>query len=103
MDRFIISGGEKTDPRRVEATLLAVPWVRAVHVSGVPDNEWGQRVAALVEIGSGAPVEWQAELTSIARASLPRHSVPNRWICLPSLPFDGRGKISQTTLARLFA
>ncbi|MDR2513367.1 MAG: AMP-binding protein [Puniceicoccales bacterium] len=103
VDRFIISGGEKTDPRRVEAALLAVPWVRAAHVSGIPDNEWGQRVAALVELSDAAAGDWQEKLADITRATLPKHSVPSRWARIPALPFDERGKISPTTLARLLA
>lgn len=49
-DRLIITGGENVDPVEVEGVLLSHPSVRAVHVFGVSDPNWGQLVAARVEV-----------------------------------------------------
>lgn len=49
----IVTGGVTVDPAAVEAVLLRHPAVRAAVVVGVPDPEWGERVAALVVPGEG--------------------------------------------------
>ena len=47
---LIISGGENVDPSEVEHALLACGGLRAACVFGVPDPEFGQRVAAALEV-----------------------------------------------------
>ncbi len=44
----ITTGGEKVWPEDLEAALATVPGVRDVAVTGVPDDEWGERVVCLV-------------------------------------------------------
>ncbi|MDR2430027.1 MAG: o-succinylbenzoate synthase [Puniceicoccales bacterium] len=99
VDRCIVSGGEKIDPRRVEAVLEAVPWVRAALVVGEPDPLWGERAVALVELDGGAG-GWEEKLASAVRAALARHNVPKRWVAVPRLPFNERGKLDPRALAR---
>ena len=49
-DDLIVSGGENVYPAEVEAALLAHPAVADAGVRGVPDAEWGQTVAAFVQL-----------------------------------------------------
>lgn len=51
----IVSGGVNVDPAEVERVLRAHPEVRDACVVGLPDPEWGQRVAAGVERDPGSP------------------------------------------------
>src|SRR3989442_11394269 len=53
-DDMIIRGGENIAPAEVEATLQSHPAVEEAAVIGVPDVEWGQRVAAFVVLRPGA-------------------------------------------------
>ncbi|MFC7137218.1 hypothetical protein ACFQRB_13750 [Halobaculum litoreum] len=48
VDDRIISGGENVDPGEVTAALRDHPGVADAAVVGLPDEEWGERVAALV-------------------------------------------------------
>jgi O-succinylbenzoic acid--CoA ligase len=103
LDRFIITGGEKVDPRRVEAVLQQSPTVRAALVVGEPDPEWGQRVVALIE-GHHTPsaaVPEPSALSAFARAKLAPYCVPKRWLIVPRLPFDEKGKLDHNTLSAL--
>ncbi len=56
-DELIVTGGHKVNPHEVEAALRCVPWVKDVAVFGVPDERFGQAVAAVlvIEDGPGAP------------------------------------------------
>ena len=51
---MIIRGGENIYPREIEAVLYAHPAVADVAVVGVPDDRWGEQVAAFVRLGEGA-------------------------------------------------
>src|SRR5213075_1886919 len=52
-DDMIIGGGENIAPAEVEAVLQSHPSVEEAAVVGVPDVEWGQRVAAFVVLRPG--------------------------------------------------
>ena len=54
-DDLVISGGENIYPAEVERVLGAHPAVRDVVVTGIPDAEFGQRLAAFVVVGQGEP------------------------------------------------
>src|SRR5207248_1089761 len=53
---MIISGGVNIYPAEVEAVLLAHPAVADAAVVGVPDEQWGESVKAVVELRAGADV-----------------------------------------------
>jgi Acyl-CoA synthetases (AMP-forming)/AMP-acid ligases II len=73
---MISTGGESVSPVRVEHALLAVPGVNEALVVGLPDEYWGQRVAALVAADPAAPptpADLRAHLTTtLAPWELPR-------------------------------
>ena len=71
----INSGGEKIFPEEVEAALKAHPEVYDVVVVGVPDERWGQRVAAVVQPRAGMT----ADLDSVqahCRTKIAGYKVP---------------------------
>ena len=72
----INSGGEKIYPEEVELALRSHPGVYDAVVVGVPDERWGQRVAAVVQPQPGTTLtleELSAHCaTRIARYKLPR-------------------------------
>jgi O-succinylbenzoic acid--CoA ligase len=103
LDRFIITGGEKVDPRRVESALQQAPGVRAALVIGEPDAEWGSRLVAFVELRdmTRLPVYDERGLAEFLRAKLAPHCVPKRWHFVQRLPLDEKGKLDHRVLNAL--
>jgi O-succinylbenzoic acid--CoA ligase len=98
-DDIILSGGEKVVPQHVEAVLEAFPGIDRAVVLGVTDNDWGQAAVALIE---GDPID-EAALGARARAALPTHEVPKRWVRVEELPLLPSGKIDRAAAASMLA
>lgn len=98
IDDRIVSGGENVEPGDVEALIRASGLVRDAGVVGVPDEEWGQRVVAVVETERSV-----AELAAWARAQLEPAQRPRRWIPVDALPRGRTGKPLRSELLRLAA
>ncbi len=96
-DEMIISGGENVFPRPVEEALSYLPQVREVAVVGVPDPEFGQRLAAFVVARDGARLD-QDMVRSYVHHRLSRFSVPRDVTFLSSLPRSATGKILKRLL-----
>lgn len=92
----IISGGENVEPGIVEALIRNSGLVGDVGLVGVPDEDWGQRVVALVESDRTA-----AELEAWARAHLEPAQRPRQWIGVDALPRNRTGKLRRDELLRL--
>src|SRR5207237_4928947 len=74
-DDTIIRGGENIAPEEIESVLHRHPLVADVAVVGVPDEEWGEIIAAVV-VSSG---ELSAEdVRSFARSELRSSKTPDR-------------------------
>jgi acyl-CoA synthetase (AMP-forming)/AMP-acid ligase II len=71
----INSGGEKIYPEEVEGALKEHPAVYDTLVVGVPDERWGQRVAAVVEFRSGQQATLE-DLMGTVRERLAGYKVP---------------------------
>ncbi|MBE3002372.1 AMP-binding protein [Nocardiopsis sp. HNM0947] len=96
-DDMIVSGGENVFPRPVEEAVVSMPAVREVVVTGVPDEEFGQRFAAFVVPYEGAVVD-PNEVRMKVRTELGRFSVPRDVILLPELPRNATGKVVKRRL-----
>jgi 3-oxocholest-4-en-26-oate---CoA ligase len=72
----INSGGEKIYPEEVEGALKSHPALLDAVVAGIPDERWGQMVAAVLQVqpGQGAPT--QAEIEEHLSTRIARYKVP---------------------------
>ena len=96
VDDMIISGGENITPVEVENVLSLHPAVAEVAVAGLPDDRWGQRVAAFVV--RREKVEEDA-LDEYCRAStLPAFKRPREYTFLREIPKSPVGKILRRQL-----
>ena len=101
-DDMIIRGGENISPAEVEAVLYSHTAVEEVAVIGLPDDEWGQRVAAVVVARPGTGVG-EAELSEFCRQRLASFKKPEEFHFLDALPKNQMGKILKKDLRALFA
>lgn len=94
----IVTGGVNVYPAEVEARLVEHPHVRDVLVTGLPDEEFGECVVALVSADAGADEE---ELNAYCRAALAGFKVPRRYYFVTSIPRDSSGKARNTKVRDL--
>ncbi|MGH9083901.1 MAG: acyl-CoA synthetase [Acidimicrobiales bacterium] len=87
----INSGGEKIFPEEVESALKAHPAVFDAIVVGVPDERWGQRVAAVVQPRSGEPPTLE-ELDAHCRDHVAGYKVPRELHLVPEVVRSPSGK-----------
>jgi long-chain acyl-CoA synthetase len=92
---LIISGGVNIYPAEVEAELIGHPAVGDVGVVGVPDDDWGEIVVAVVEPQPGVPPspELAAELVEWCRGRIAHYKCPRRVEFTEALPRHDNGKL----------
>ncbi|TDC41297.1 long-chain fatty acid--CoA ligase [Actinomadura sp. KC345] len=95
---MIIRGGENIYPAEIEAVLLDHPAIINAVVVGVKDEEWGERVAAIVELDPDGAVPSEQELHDLVRASLAPHKTPKAWYVSSDLPRNAMGKLQKFRL-----
>jgi len=87
----INTGGEKVFPAEVEEALKDHPAVLDAIVVGVPDERWGQRVEALVQLMDGATAE-ATEVEATCRARVAGYKTPRRLHFVAELNRQPSGK-----------
>jgi fatty-acyl-CoA synthase len=99
-DEMIVSGGENVYPIEVEKTLTAHPDIAEATVLGVDDDQYGQRLTALVVLADGAAVT-EDDLKADVRENLANYKAPREITILTELPRASTGKILRNELLAL--
>ena len=99
-DDAITTGGETVHPGRIVAALREHPDVRDAAVVGLPDPEWGERVAALVEAEPGADPDRDAVRECCAER-LADYEVPKTIEPVDELPRTASGTVDRGVVRRL--
>jgi long-chain acyl-CoA synthetase len=101
---LIISGGVNIYPAEVDEVLLGHPAVGDAATIGIPDQEWGESVLAVVELNDGwEPSDALAEeLVEHTRAHLAHFKCPRRLEFIDVLPRQDNGKIYKRLLREQF-
>ena len=99
-DAIIVSGGLNVSPGEVERVIEGLPGVREAVVFGLPDEEWGEVVAAVVE-GDPAAVS-SGGIDRHCRARLVRGRCPSRIVVVDSLPRTWTGKVMRAAVGERF-
>ena len=94
------SGGYKLSALEIEDALRLHPAIRDVAVVGLPDEEWGERVAAAI-VAEGEPPTLEA-LRAWARDRLAPYKVPSRLVVVSDLPRNAMGKVTKPAVKTLF-
>ncbi|NKQ53125.1 acyl-CoA synthetase [Amycolatopsis sp. K13G38] len=97
---MIISGGVNIYPAEIENELVMHPKVADVAVFGVPHEDWGEEIKAVVQPAEGVSPgeELTAELLEYARARLAKFKLPKSIDYLDELPRDPNGKLYKRKL-----
>jgi len=96
---MIISGGFNVYPAEVEQALQAHPGVQDCAVFGVPDDKWGESVAAVVEARPGIQTDADA-LLAFVRSRLGPVKTPKTLRFVEALPRSAAGKVLRAELRR---
>jgi malonyl-CoA/methylmalonyl-CoA synthetase len=95
------TGGHKVSALEIEEALREHPAVAECAVVGVPDPEWGERVAAAVVLNRGDVLDLSS-FRAWAKKLLAVHKVPSRLLVLDALPRNAVGKVMKHAVAALF-
>jgi O-succinylbenzoic acid--CoA ligase len=98
-DQVVVSGGLNVPGPAVERMLARAPGLRDVAVVGVPDEEWGELVTAVVVTGGGA----EPELSRLRELVEPREWAPRAVVVVDELPRTHNDKVDRAAVRRLAA
>ncbi|HTJ42376.1 MAG TPA: acyl-CoA synthetase [Kofleriaceae bacterium] len=95
---MIISGGVNIYPAEIEAVLLSHPDVADVAVFGIPDEDWGEQVKAVVQPAHGSSDALASALGAYAAERLAKYKLPKSIDFVAEMPRDPNGKLYKRKL-----
>ena len=99
---MIRTGGENVFAKEVEQVLVTHPGVAECAVIGLPDNDYGERVVAVVVRQSGHVVT-DADIIGFTRQHIATFKAPRQVVFIDELPKTPAGKIQKNLLRKQFA
>ncbi len=97
---MVIRGGENIYPKEVEDFLLGVTEIRNVQIVGVPNDMYGEEVAAFVQLHPGANLE-PSEIPDYCRGKIARYKIPKHIYFIDDFPMTASGKIQKYKLREM--
>jgi fatty-acyl-CoA synthase len=97
LKEIIRRGGETISPRAIEELLLNQPGVGGVAVLGVPDERYGEQIAAFLTPAAGQVLDF-AVLRAVVEEQVARYKVPRYWVAVDEFPRTPSGKIQKFLL-----
>ncbi len=94
---MIIRGGENIYPREIEEFLYTHPDISDVQVYGVPDEKYGEQVAAAIQLKPGADIT-DEDVREFCRENIARYKVPRYVDFVEEYPMTASGKIQKYKL-----
>lgn len=95
---MIIRGGMNLYPAEIEHALEAHPALSMVSVIGLPDEKWGEQIAAIVTLAPGADAPSPDDLSDFLKGQLAPHKTPVYWAFVDALPMTTTGKVQKFAL-----
>jgi fatty-acyl-CoA synthase len=96
LDDVIVRGGENISPGEIEDTLRLHPAVADVAVFGLPDDQWGEKVACAIVAKGARPA--REELADWVKSRLRSTKTPEVWEFRDALPYNDTGKLLRRQL-----
>jgi O-succinylbenzoic acid--CoA ligase len=98
-DDLLVTGGENVSPIEVEEQIERFPGVRAACVFAIPDDSWGDLLAAVLVVEREDAFDRDVFAAHLARFLAP-YKRPRRIALLPSLPTLPSGKVDRRAVAK---
>jgi len=98
---IIIRGGENITPKEVEDVLLHHPAISEVYVFGIPDEKYGEEVAAAIRLTPGVPATVE-EIGEFCQGRLARFKIPRAIRFVETFPMTASGKVQRYKLREMF-
>jgi acyl-CoA synthetase (AMP-forming)/AMP-acid ligase II len=95
---MIVTGGENVYSVEVENALATHPAVAACAVIGVPDEDWGERVHAVVVLNEDTERPTADQLREHTKQNIAGYKAPRSIDFVDSLPMSGAGKVLKREL-----
>lgn len=102
-DDVLITGGIKVSARKITERLEEHPAIREAIVAGVPHPKWGQMVAAMVTLVSGASAPHAHEMTDYVASALGKPAAPKVIKVCERFPVASTGKPDRLAIHRMLA
>ena len=100
VDDMIIRGGENVYPREIEEFLYTHPKIKEVQVVGVPHSEYGEEVAAFIQLKEGMEAS-EEEIKEYCRENIARYKIPKYIFFVNEWPMTASGKIQKFKLREI--
>jgi long-chain acyl-CoA synthetase len=97
---MIIRGGENIYPREIDEVLYQHPGVAAAAAVGVPDNLYGEEVAAIIVLKDGAKSS-EPEIIDFCKARLADYKCPKTVHFVDDIPKGPTGKLLKRELVKM--
>jgi acyl-CoA synthetase (AMP-forming)/AMP-acid ligase II len=101
-DDTIIRGGENIAPAEIEEVLATHQAIADAAVVGQADDEWGERIVAVIVPRPGAMLQAE-EVRSFVRARLRGSRAPDQVVFVAALPYTPTGKLIRRELGAVLA
>ena len=95
---MVIRGGENIYPREIEEFLYTHPDIEDVQVIGVPDERYGEELAAWVKLRSGADPLDESKVREFASGKLAHYKIPRYVLLVDEFPMTVTGKIRKVQM-----
>jgi fatty-acyl-CoA synthase len=98
LKELIIRGGENIAPAEIEMALAGHDAVIDAAVIGLPDDRWGEVVAAVLRVRAHDHSELKTEFTDYLGSRLAQFKLPTRWFVTDQMPVTPTGKVRKFEL-----
>ena len=99
---FIKRGGEMISPEEIEQTLYGHSSISEVAIIGLPDDQWGEIVVAVIGLKDSEIVD-QKEILDFCKEKLSGYKRPEKIIIVDKLPRNSMGKILKKDLRKKYS
>ncbi|CAG8606436.1 22836_t:CDS:2 [Gigaspora rosea] len=100
---IIKSGSYKLSALEIEKELLSHPNIQEISIVGIEDQEWGQKVGAIIVLKNQESKLDLKQLREFAKDKLAHYKLPTLLKVINEIPRNAMGKVNKKELVKLFA